>query len=195
MPLAYSDCVWCVEKYQDHLMRGGHCHDGKHVFVLEGEMRLRDLPIGTSVLYYTDGGGNIIDLYSPPHPVWCGKGVLRAIQNPLFPNSRSVLLVWRNFDTIPLGAGDVHHTVPEYVKLMQPQDAYGLWINEGTPVKKAYIPNGVSFTGTPIVAQQAPSKPQGMQCARVDCRAFNEYAEPNQPDNTYICFQCRQRGY
>lgn len=31
-----------------------------------------------------------------------------------------------------------------------------------------------------------------MICARSHCRQVNDFASPNQPDGTYVCFDCRQ---
>lgn len=33
----------------------------------------------------------------------------------------------------------------------------------------------------------------GLGCKR--CHDFNSFAEPNQPDGSYVCFSCRQGGY
>jgi hypothetical protein len=38
------------------------------------------------------------------------------------------------------------------------------------------------------------SRGSGMQCAVQVCRDLNPYAEPNQPNGTYICRSCRQSG-
>lgn len=35
--------------------------------------------------------------------------------------------------------------------------------------------------------------PDGMFCCK--CRAWYQYAEPNQPDGTLICFACRNNPY
>ena len=33
----------------------------------------------------------------------------------------------------------------------------------------------------------------GMQCAGKYCGAFNEYAQANMPDGSYLCWSCKQR--
>jgi hypothetical protein len=33
----------------------------------------------------------------------------------------------------------------------------------------------------------------GMACAARNCGAFNDYAVPNMPDGSYVCYTCRQR--
>jgi hypothetical protein len=32
-----------------------------------------------------------------------------------------------------------------------------------------------------------------MQCSNTKCRVVNEFAEPNRPDGTYECYECRAR--
>ena len=34
-------------------------------------------------------------------------------------------------------------------------------------------------------------KPETKGCACVKCREFNEYAKANQPDDTFMCYKCR----
>jgi hypothetical protein len=46
----------------------------------------------------------------------------------------------------------------------------------------------------PVLADTLRPKPKnGAACTR--CGEFNEYAEPNQPDGTFKCFQCRTEAY
>lgn len=43
---------------------------------------------------------------------------------------------------------------------------------------------------TPGIDAWAPKKKScGAKCCK--CKTFNEYAEPNQKDGSYICFECR----
>lgn len=40
-----------------------------------------------------------------------------------------------------------------------------------------------------ILEPEKPTYPQGVICKR--CNARNVYAEPNRPDGSYLCFECR----
>lgn len=52
-----------------------------------------------------------------------------------------------------------------------------------------YIPCSIAASEeTDTVAD--PIASNGCSCAR--CKEFNEYAEPNQPNNTFVCYACRE---
>jgi len=51
-------------------------------------------------------------------------------------------------------------------------------------------PNIPTDCGPNNVVTSVVAKSSGMKCSG-GCGEFNEYAEPNQPNNTYICFRCR----
>lgn len=46
---------------------------------------------------------------------------------------------------------------------------------------------GAIVTGT---AKEKKAHTKGMTCE--GCKEFNEYAEPNQPDDTFKCYKCRK---
>lgn len=75
------------------------------------------------------------------------------------------------------------------------------------PASGGYVinPNGyITITTSPLnwygvviptseVVQIAPTeakKSEGASCRK--CRDFNEYAEPNQEDGTFVCYSCRR---
>ena len=41
-------------------------------------------------------------------------------------------------------------------------------------------------------SSKASASVGGMTCSGA-CHEFNEYAEPNRPDGTYVCYSCRRR--
>ena len=43
------------------------------------------------------------------------------------------------------------------------------------------------------VATLPPTKSGGMHCAGPYCGVFNEYAQANQPDGSFLCYSCRSR--
>ena len=49
------------------------------------------------------------------------------------------------------------------------------------------------WTGTPIKSVSDHVK-TSIGCSCSSCGNFNEYAEPNQVDGTFLCFSCRSMG-
>lgn len=48
-----------------------------------------------------------------------------------------------------------------------------------------------TFPDAPETERSITVKQSGMSC--VQCREFNDYAEPNQPDGkTHVCYSCRE---
>lgn len=204
----HSDlCLWCNKDYGSHRAgsfhncctgqdaNGNYTWEPNRIFVLQGSRALAYFPIGTKISYYVNKNSDIIENPKDTRSIDCGMATIRALTNPatsLSGSGDTMLLVWERASShIPGGAWDVHTTIPEYVKLMTPGDAYGYWVSKDTPVKMV-----VSVTGTRRSAvMQVVEIPKGMHCCRSDCRSFNEYAEPNQPDGKFICYSCRQRGW
>ena len=201
MPNA-SMCLWCNHSYIAHSPNSdkncpvGNAFDSSKRFVLQGDMTLSAFPIGTCISYYTNNSNGLIENPKDTRSEDHGIATIRALINPALVMSMygndSILLAWDAAAIhVPYGAWDVHTSIPEYVQLMTPTDAYGFWADKNTPVKQVVF---ISTAGG-IVAQQMQKPKGGMHCAKTDCRAFNNYAEPNMADGTYICFSCRKRGY
>ena len=65
------------------------------------------------------------------------------------------------------------------------------------------IANIEQYTTTMWVVSHAPVQPLaaapdvvksgGIRCAGRYCQTFNEYAVGNQPDGSFLCYQCRSR--
>lgn len=57
---------------------------------------------------------------------------------------------------------------------------------------------GMYIPPNSIVADLTATVPStghsGAHCAVKMCNTYNDFAEPNQPDGTHICYSCRQSG-
>lgn len=51
---------------------------------------------------------------------------------------------------------------------------------------------GGSVSGSTETTQVVAKKDPGCRCRK--CKEFNEYAEPNQEDGSFLCYTCR-KGY
>jgi hypothetical protein len=205
VPDLLDRCLWCNREYGKHQAGSvPHCPNGGGAcgspgskgwdtikfFAPQSSVALEYFPIGTKIAYYTDADGDIIEDHTAAPSLHFGVATIRALANPVYPNGNSMLLAWSATDQVPNGAWDVHSTLPEYAKLMTRTDAYGFWVLHETPVKHV-----ISMSmATPVVARQV-QRSQGMHCCRSDCKTFNDFAEPNQPDGTFMCYSCRQRGW
>lgn len=48
--------------------------------------------------------------------------------------------------------------------------------------------------GFTLTTEEPKKKEKSSGCSCKKCREFNEYAEPNQDDGTFVCYTCR-KGY
>lgn len=85
----------------------------------------------------------------------------------------------------PPNGGWVNYPVVIQAQPAQPTQQVLNWIVP--PVQWVSLTSDVVFTAVP-----AKKKELGCKCKR--CEDFNEYAEPNQEDGTFICYGCR-RGF
>ena len=130
-------------------------------------MKLKDCKIGelvSSVIHVTT---NQVDKLDPPGTVLGSH-----------PTYSLILLGWKS----PPLLGDYWGVQPydhDILSLMKADYTYGWWFDKDDEVQLA------------LTASQPVAKVwSGMACAR--CLAYNDYAQPNQPDGkTHICYSCR----
>lgn len=178
----YSDvCAWCMDAYGFH--RGTKCDDRFGTrFRQIGDLLLREVPVGSSIRYYTDGEDVLIHK---------AANTAKAIVCFHLTSDCSTLLGWSSFYDSPRNGKWFRSDAPNTISAsrLDPRCDSGLWISDN-----ASIHNVVSMgKGTTAMAVASPVS-SGMKCAVKVCGTFNNYAEPNQPDGSHICFSCRESG-
>jgi hypothetical protein len=157
-------CTWCDQTYGAHF--GIQCPSPfeKHCFVQQGTISLRPFPHGTKVEYTDQIFNLIIGTIICVHPA-------------------SVLMGWTAQDNIPSYAHTaVHH------KLIQPPYTHGYTVSRELLVKRV-----ISTTATPTLVAQQHIQSAGLTCSSRFCKTFVPMAEANQPDGSFVCYNCRQR--
>jgi hypothetical protein len=96
------------------------------------------------------------------------------------------LLGWKNKEFHPKNAWTYKNALPLYQSWMTGYD-YGWWLDDAAEI---YPDN----TTLPASVKLHDVKPMGMKCSGKYCvDSYNQYAEPNQPDGSFLCYLCRSR--
>lgn len=173
-------CAWCTHPYADHTGTKCLAKYGTR-FRQYGELRLREIPVGSIVRYYTDGK----DILSIKHPV-----TAKCVVCFHHTGDSSTLLGWREGrDDPPSTCWDVADVHPITAARLGGKCKYGLWVSDNILIR-----NVVVMGNNDAAMAVASPVSSGMKCAVKVCGTFNNYAEPNQPDGSHICFSCRESG-
>jgi hypothetical protein len=175
-----DECAWCMRPYGDHI--GTKCEAKSTRFRQQGELRLREVPIGSVVRYYADKDHHDILSFKSNTT---GKGVVCFHDT----SNRSTLLGWRDHDGYhPTSKWSRSWASAVDVSRLDPRCEHGKWVSDDLFISHIVVLGKGSGTVVPSPTHN------GMKCAVVVCGTFNNYAQPNQPDGTHICFSCRESG-
>ncbi len=104
----------------------------------------------------------------------------------------SYLLGWREKDPRPQFAwlASVCLSGAGEAALRAHKCDYGYWVMPGDQVE--LVTHTCSLTADNCAGLSAPAR-VGMKCVGQYCpEPYNQWAEANQPDGTYMCYSCRQ---
>jgi hypothetical protein len=164
MPNINDMCIWCDQTYGAHFGIQCPLPFDRHCFVQQGTMTLGQFSSGTQLEYQ----GNTCLVV----------GTIICVHHD------SVLMGWvYGRDMIP------SYACPAMLnKLIQPPYTHGASISKDLKVKRV-----ISTTATPTLVAQQHIQSAGLTCSSRFCKTFVPMAEPNQPDGSFVCYNCRQR--
>lgn len=180
-------CVYCGCVSVQHRPDGSCLTRGNTKYLPIGNLKVGHTQVGDRVCLYST------DRFDPVgYPTMCFiDGTVACIDNlelqRKYGADAAYLLGWRVGEKHPANAWDQRQgqTHPDVCKSLPSEYTHGMWVDvryQLVRLTHAQLSTTATHTQT------------GMRCAIPTCGVYNEYAQPNQPDNSYICFSCRTSG-